>query len=894
MTQYRKKLFYTSFVMFCMLECIAVFVIYSHAVNLVRESALTSNKNDSQFIAINIDSMYDVAKKKMEIITNELSQTVEISHILETNILSEKSDIIKNLNYSLFSRLTTQTELTAFYIVTDTFISGYDISNNDSFYVSYVAPHIWTKSPSEDVFLLLSQNMTKLALVPQKVLISQIVPGQYLVGVINLEKLSDSWNDRLIIFNKDGISLYTNPYPVTAELLSTVANTSKPVRIVDQTYLVSIKSLNDFELSIYVLSNTKDIADKLSAALLSTFYFAFLITAIHCAVMFFLSKKIVSAFYHFNSIVNAIQRYEDVHIADDFIRMQKRTIRFQQKVFFYYIVNFIPLILSILFFSGVYSRVDKNDTLNAYSQAITHTAQEINYTLKSHSLYINYIALNKNFQNILINSLSGTDNSYKDINNLLLYNQTGLYNIYNLKVYDSFFKLIFSSTVDENELAQTSIDYLKQNTGFTLWLSSPDHISIVKRISYLPQPSQLLPYFTRLGYLAMDIDAHFLSIANMINDGFQCIVDDTGQIIDIYIQGNYSPDAIQEFIFNNQSKVENGKLIKYNESDMYFSNINISNTSWTYLSCVLAVTYSAKNTQLIFFSIISFLALFIILNQASRIFAQKTLQPIRHLQDYMKNMDSNQIPLFNSEREDNEFVSLANNFREMLIRLNILSTQVQHSIAENAEFEKRKNEAQFVALQTQIDPHFLNNIFASITMLLKMSKTDDAIRMLQTTGKLFRIGIYRGENIVHISEELDHVLAYIELQKIRYRDRISVSIDISDELKMMKMPKLILQPLVENAIEHNLKVQKAVQIHIRFIIGEELTIIICDNGVGLRQDDLISIRERLAHSTYAGHVGLVNINERIRLYFGDLYGLKIESNLDSGTCVYVVLPLLND
>lgn len=897
MTYYRKKIFLTALILLFFLETIAVFVSYRHARNLIITSLINSRQNELRSIALNIDNTYNVAKKKLELITSELRQTTYIEQLESVTTLSERADTVRKLQYSLFSKLTAQSELNAFYVITGNMVAGYNTSNDMSTYTSFDQPYTWSKTPNDDIFLLLSQNMPYMLLFPQELIISQIAPGQYLAGVLDWENILKKWHDNLIVYNDEGRLLFSTPYTVDLGDLRSVANTGKPLAIQNKSYLISNITLYKQGLNLFLLTDTQVIESKLNPVFSLTLCYAALITFIFGILLFFLSKLIVSSLYKFNVIVNNIQMYNDTQMVDEYISAQKRKRKFGQKVFYYYITNFIPLIITILLCLRSYSLLIKEDTLNAYTEAISQTEQEIEYTINSQILYANYISLNDMIQNYLVslkrNDQMNTDAGIEEISRYLI-DQITSRNINYIKLYDSNFNLVFSSSSDENDIDQHTIDYMNESTHFNLWLQHPDHISFVKRVSYLPQSNQLLPYFARLGYLEMGIDSQLLSMESMINNGFQCIADASGQLVDVNIQSNFSPDYVKEFAKAQLANDVFGTIISCNGSNMFYSNRRINNTDWKLISCFETEAYVSENTQILFFSIIAFLVLFLVLNQASRMFSQNALQPMEKLQDYMKRLEYGQVPTFDFGNKENEFVSLANSFRAMLIRLNTLNTEIQRSIAEKAEFEKRKKEAQFVALQTQIDPHFLHNIFTSITMLLKMGKTDDAIKMLQSTGKLLRIGIYSGDSIVPVCEEINHILAYVELQKIRYADRIRLDIHNRDEIQSLKMPKLILQPLVENAIEHNLKVQKSIHIEIDFQISEDdLTIIMRDNGIGIEKENLEDIQSRLANNTYSGHIGLVNINERIRLYFGEAYGINIDSSVGIGTTIYVHIPKLS-
>jgi two-component system sensor histidine kinase YesM len=245
---------------------------------------------------------------------------------------------------------------------------------------------------------------------------------------------------------------------------------------------------------------------------------------------------------------------------------------------------------------------------------------------------------------------------------------------------------------------------------------------------------------------------------------------------------------------------------------------------------------------------------------------------------------------------DNEFAHMARNFKNMLNRLHSMSEDIKEKELERFELEKRKKEAQLTALQSQMNPHFLYNIFTSIHLLVKIKQNDKASEMIQATGKLLRFGLYRGNQIIRVAEELEHVGAYIRIQEIRYNSRVKVVQQYEEGIESYKMPKFLLQPLVENAFEHASSQDRALTLIVRLNADgdDRLLISVEDDGVGIPGNKLASIQGRLAHLTPSDHIGLLNVHERIQLFYGAQYGLGIESEYGSGTTVTLTLPLVKE
>ena len=209
------------------------------------------------------------------------------------------------------------------------------------------------------------------------------------------------------------------------------------------------------------------------------------------------------------------------------------------------------------------------------------------------------------------------------------------------------------------------------------------------------------------------------------------------------------------------------------------------------------------------------------------------------------------------------------------------------------ELESRKNEVQLIALQYQVNPHFLYNTFASIKFLMKLGEIDKAVRMITALGRLFHKAVHT-EQIVMMKDEIDSVKAYIMIQEIRYRGKVNVEWSLEREIFKHKSLKFMLQPIVENAIDHGVFDDgSAVQIGIRGRMEQNRILFeINDNGPGIEEARLREIQEAIEGKGRLNGVGLKNVNDRIRLYFGEEYGVSIASILGEGTLVSVAIPTI--
>ncbi len=230
-----------------------------------------------------------------------------------------------------------------------------------------------------------------------------------------------------------------------------------------------------------------------------------------------------------------------------------------------------------------------------------------------------------------------------------------------------------------------------------------------------------------------------------------------------------------------------------------------------------------------------------------------------------------------------EVQELSASFSHMVGRIQQLMVTVRQE-----EVNLRKTELK--ALQAQINPHFLYNTLDSIAWMCEQGQNADAVRMVHALARLFRISISKGHELIPIAREIEHAESYLQIQKYRYKNRFTYRFEVDPGCLDYLCNKITLQPIIENAINHGLDL-RVEEGHITVQVcpdGEDILFRVRDDGVGMTPEQVAAILNK-GPSDRTG-IGIKNVNDRLKIYFGKQYGLRIDSVPDEGTCVEIRMP----
>ncbi len=262
-------------------------------------------------------------------------------------------------------------------------------------------------------------------------------------------------------------------------------------------------------------------------------------------------------------------------------------------------------------------------------------------------------------------------------------------------------------------------------------------------------------------------------------------------------------------------------------------------------------------------------------------------RPIRRLSEVTDQVAKGDFNVRYDVRSSAEISMLSDSLNMMIDKINDLLGQVTKE-------QTRLRKAEFELLQAQINPHFLYNTLDAIVWLAEAGEQKKVVSMVGSLSEFFRTSLNQGKDIISIREELQHVRSYLEIQQVRYQDILQYEIHVPEELYCYTIPKITIQPLVENALYHGIKNKRGPgRIEVSGRMERDFFVLqIKDNGIGIREERLRQVRDGMQNKvpTENDIYGLYNVNERIRLNFGENYGISIDSIHGEGTVVKIILP----
>lgn len=397
---------------------------------------------------------------------------------------------------------------------------------------------------------------------------------------------------------------------------------------------------------------------------------------------------------------------------------------------------------------------------------------------------------------------------------------------------------------------------------------------------------------SQTGVLLVDMD--YSGISRMMeqinasgNGQYYYLCDGNGNII-------YHPHQVQ--LDNGMQSESSAKAASSDEKiyDEYVEGMHrkvivnsISYTGWKLVGVMPYSIFTTRMADIKQFVLVVSLLMAMMLEFINQVVSVRISSPIMKL--------NNSVNKYEEGKEPHIYIGGSEEIRH-------LGKSIQESYKQNLSLMKRvvweqneRRKSELDVLQSQINPHFLYNTLDSITWMIEGEKNEEAAFMITQLAKLFRISLSKGHTIISIRDELQHAQSYMNIQKIRYKNKFEVVFDIDPEILDHCVVKLVLQPILENAINYGIREMDGCGIIT--ICGkkadDKIILSVSDNGMGIPDDEIEFLLKDTKRIRKRGSgVGLVNVNNRIKILFGGQYGLYIESELDEGTTVYINIPAI--
>ncbi|MDD9272168.1 histidine kinase [Paenibacillus sp. GCM10023248] len=370
--------------------------------------------------------------------------------------------------------------------------------------------------------------------------------------------------------------------------------------------------------------------------------------------------------------------------------------------------------------------------------------------------------------------------------------------------------------------------------------------------------------------------------------GYVYIIDDSAGNIVYHPQQQLIYIGLKYENVEQALKFSYGKYMDVSEGESRLNVVRtVNNIGWK----IIGVSYldemitTRKEISTFMIWLLVIVLIFILL--ISSFMSARISQPIKRLKKSMEMVEKGHFDTYIHVRGADEVEQLSRRF-------NLMVSRVRELMDQNIQEQEIKRKNELEVLQSQINPHFLYNTLNSVVRMVGTGKNDEVVTTITSLSKFFRISLSKGKSIITIGDEIEHIRNYLIIQKMRYKDKFDYSIEADEEVLAYKTLKLILQPFVENALYHGIEYMvDEGHIHISARKFKDTIVLqVRDNGVGMSEETLKNIMNGSVKSEKGSGVGLRNVHERIQLYFGPEYGVKVESELEEGTVVKITIPAI--
>ena len=578
------------------------------------------------------------------------------------------------------------------------------------------------------------------------------------------------------------------------------------------------------------------------------------------------------------------------------------------KLFFSYVLILsLPIILFIIINYFISMHDSEKQITYSSNLVLSQTRSFIEYNITSTSDLVDYISFNNTIQNFMYskadfynNDIGKWNKDARDVSSEISKFQNNSHDS-TVSIYMKYGLADFSEsdTLISLKNNENSAWYkrLIQSGNKSLWLpgtyfskdAGENFITLIKQISNLNNLEETIGIIR--ADLPQDKIKTILNKASYMKGSTALLINSSGELISSSSSNKYT--SLQQLYEiwrkaqENTSSVNPWNSLKIDSENVLFGAQSINKTDW---KLVLIIPYSnlteassKSRMQIIFI----FFILLPLMLPIAYLCARSFTKQISKLNRNMKKVEDGNIDVKITSKNNDEIGQLINNFNRMLFKIRIL-------IDEKYMLGREVKNLELKALQAQINPHFLYNTLDLINWMSVKYKIPEIGSVVENLSKFYKLSLSRGEDVVTINNEIEHVKAYVKIQNMRLGDNLALEVSIPDELLEYRILKIILQPFVENSILHGImeKEEETGIIKISVNLSEDvITIQVEDDGVVMDMTKIENILMGTHPKNYSSY-GIKNINERLVLNYGDKYGLKYSSALGKGTKVSITIPAI--
>lgn len=390
---------------------------------------------------------------------------------------------------------------------------------------------------------------------------------------------------------------------------------------------------------------------------------------------------------------------------------------------------------------------------------------------------------------------------------------------------------------------------------------------------------------TQTGVIRIELNSHTITDlarkTNLGEGGHILIIDDHDSLV--YALGSFTPEQLEMSV---GSAVRNhyGSFSTRIDNKVMYTNITpLNRTRWRLVVLNDVDEIAQVKKRMLIILVLTLMGAILVSVVISVVISRRISHPINQLREKMALVEQGDFHANVHVTGQKEVMQLSHTFNSMIDRIRSLMDRIL-----NEQREKRKTELR--ALQNQINPHFLYNTLDSIIWLAEHDRSEDVITTVSALARFFRISISGGESFITVEDEISHVSNYLTIQKVRYQNKFEYTIDIDPEILEDKVMKLILQPLVENAINYGIGDEQEMITIRGYQEGEGLAFEVENTGYGITKEQIEKIYQIMDGTKKASSVGLRNVYLRLTLYYGQAADIKITSVLDESTTFKIIIP----